>query len=166
MKNKKIQLLEKPTTVLNYYKEPSFLIPIGITCSWKCENCINKKHVFEYSYPEFTINEIISQYQKNILTYTIIMAGFEPFDNYVNFMDLVEAIRVSGINDMIVVYTGYDIVDFRSNFLLLNIFQELTHFDNIIIKFGRYIEGLEKVWNEELGIWLASANQYTVRITK
>jgi hypothetical protein len=40
----------------------------------------------------------------------------------------------------------------------------LKNFDNIIIKYGRYIPGQEKHFDETLGVYLASDNQYAERL--
>ena len=40
----------------------------------------------------------------------------------------------------------------------------LKELKNVIIKFGRYIPGQEKVFDEILGIYLASSNQYAKHI--
>lgn len=37
--------------------------------------------------------------------------------------------------------------------------QPLFQWDNIIVKFGRYIPDSEKYWEKFLGVWLASDNQ-------
>jgi len=40
----------------------------------------------------------------------------------------------------------------------------LKDFDNIIIKYGRFIPGQEKHYDEILGVYLASNNQYAERL--
>ena len=62
-------------------------------------------------------------------------------------------------NDDIVIYTGYykeEIVD-KIN--------RLKNYDNIVVKFGRFIPGHEKHFDEVLGIELASDNQYAEAIS-
>ena len=41
----------------------------------------------------------------------------------------------------------------------------LSNYKNIIIKYGRYIPNKEKYYNEVLGVYLASENQYAERIS-
>ena len=38
------------------------------------------------------------------------------------------------------------------------------NFDNIIIKYGRFIPGQEKHYDKILGVYLASNNQYAERL--
>ena len=45
------------------------------------------------------------------------------------------------------------------------LFTKLKQYDNIIIKFGRFIPNQEKHYDEVLGVELASPNQYARRIS-
>lgn len=66
--------------------------------------------------------------------------------------------RVSTQDD-IVIYTGYYKEEIKEYI------DKLRVYPNIIIKFGRYIPNQEKHYEEELGIYLASDNQYAERIS-
>lgn len=166
MSDEKIKILEKPTTVLNYYKKIGLLVPIGISCTWKCKNCINRQHTFKnsnkYHISEYEIGEIIKIYKKNILVESLILAGLEPFDNPHDLRRLIGVFRDS-ISDDIIIYTGYDNDDIDTNKELKMLLQEILKYDNILVKFGRYIEGKDKIYDNVLGIELASDNQWTFR---
>jgi hypothetical protein len=43
--------------------------------------------------------------------------------------------------------------------------EDLTRFDNIIVKFGRYIPDNKPHFDEVLGVNLASPNQYAKKIS-
>lgn len=139
------------------------MIPIGISCEWKCKECINKKHKDEYVISFPTIGEIIEQYQRNILASTIIFAGLEPLDSIPNLTLIIDHFR-QVTNDTIIIYTGYEIDEMTSNSDGLWLFHELKSYGNILIKFGRYIKDRPKVFNEILGIDLASDNQWVLKL--
>lgn len=61
--------------------------------------------------------------------------------------------------DDIVIYTGYYKEEIEEYI------DELKMFPNLIVKFGRYIPNHEKHFDEVLGIYLASDNQYAERIS-
>lgn len=44
-------------------------------------------------------------------------------------------------------------------------FHVLSEYKNIVVKFGRYIPGQEKHYDEVLGVYLASDNQYAEKIS-
>lgn len=158
-----IELLEKPITVLNYYKKPSLLVPSGISCTWKCEGCINKKHYKDYSMITTTIENVLDQYKKNKIAQSIVFAGLEPFDNIIVLEKFIHYFRKFS-SDTIIIYTGYEYLDLFKQLHLADFFQNLMKYNSIIIKFGRYIKNRKPIYNDCLGINLASDNQYTLKI--
>ena len=58
-----------------------------------------------------------------------------------------------------VIYTGYYPDEVTA------ILDKLQKFDNIVVKFGRYIPNTKSCFDKELGVTLASDNQYAVRIS-
>lgn len=58
-----------------------------------------------------------------------------------------------------VIYTGYYPQEME------NQIQALSSYKNIIIKFGRYIPNKEPVYDDVLGVKLASDNQFAERIS-
>jgi len=81
-------------------------------------------------------------------------------DSYEGLFSLIKAFRDSNINDDIVIYTGYNLDEVEVKVKKLSIFK------NIIIKFGRYIPNGCAVYDEVLGIKLASSNQYAKKLRR
>ena len=83
--------------------------------------------------------------------------GLEPFDSNEIF-DLIETLRYY-CNDAIIIYTGYNKEELPKQIEILK------KYSNIIIKWGRYIEGDEPHYDNILGVNLASNNQYAEKIS-
>ena len=145
------------------YKKCSVTI-IFPHCSFKCEKecgklvCQNSKLAKS---PEIDISNdrLINRYKKNIYSEAIVCQGLEPFDSWEDLILLISDFRKAGIEDDIVIYTGYKEDEIEDKVELLKVF------NNIIIKYGRYIPDSEKVYDELLGVELASKNQYAKRIS-
>jgi hypothetical protein len=154
----KIKLLENPRTTLNNYKKISMYLPLGITCIWKCVECCNIYYKNNTQYLEASIDNIIEEYETNILVEAIVISGLEPFDNFGQLYNFISKFR-EFYEDDIVIFSGYEkkeVEDMLEHFYI---------FDNIIYKFGRYIPDRPSKYDEILGITLASDNQYGFKIT-
>ena len=140
------------------YKKPSMTIMFP-TCNFKCglEYCQNTLLAKEPEI-ELSIENIVNRYISNPITESIVMQGLEPFDSYYDLMDLVNAIRKK-CDDDIVIYTGYNKEELTDQLSYLSTYR------NIIVKFGRYIPNQEKHFDEILGVYLASDNQYAEEIS-
>lgn len=146
----------------NHYKKPSMVIGFP-NCTFKCEKECGKQvcqnGVLATSPNiEMSIIDICKRYMGNNLTSALVCAGLEPFDSWDDLLQFVKYIRVS-ITDDIVIYTGYykHEIEYKVN--------QLAKYDNVIIKFGRFIPGQQKHYDEVLGVYLASDNQYGERIS-
>jgi len=138
------------------YKKPSMVV-LFPTCSFKCDKecksqvCQNSQLALASSI-ESTKESIVEQYITNDITQAICFGGLEPFDSFDDMLELVKEFR-SHTDDDIVIYTGY----YKNE--ISDQINQLSVFPNIIVKFGRFIPEKSKVFDEVLGITLASDNQ-------
>ena len=146
------------------YKKISMFIAFPY-CTFKCDKengcnlCQNSELVHQPTH-DLPIPHILKLYKNNPLTKAIVCGGLEPFDSAEELLQLVTIAREDcEIKDDIVIYTGYTEEELNER----AIFQTITDYDNIVIKFGRFRPNEEKHFDEELGVWLASNNQYAVR---
>lgn len=140
------------------YKRPSMFI-IFPHCTFKCEKecgvrCCQNSELAASKSIDVDIKTITHRYKSNPITQAIVCGGLEPMDSFDDLVSLVKYIRHMGINDEIIVYTGYN----KSE--IVNKTRVLSKFGNIIVKYGRFIPNQEKHYDEVLGVYLASDNQY------
>lgn len=159
--NKIIDMFNINDTDFVNYKEPTFNIALGISCTFKCgiDLCQNSK-LAKSKTIKCNIDDIIKRYLSQNISHTITFQGLEVLDNIKQLLWFIYNFRKIS-NDTIIIWTGYtkeECVDF------IYILKKMI-FPNIIIKFGRYIPGCEKHYDEVLGIYLASDNQYAERIS-
>ena len=72
---------------------------------------------------------------------------------------LIKKFRDNGCNDEFLIYTGYNKDEIEDKIEILK------KFGNIICKFGRFVPGQEKHFDDVLGVYLASPNQRAERIS-
>jgi pyruvate-formate lyase-activating enzyme len=147
------------------YKKPSMMIATS-RCDWKCcrdqgidtaichNNSLAKQPNVEYP-----ISEIYQRYINNPLTSAIVIGGLEPFLQSNEIISLIKHFRQNGCKDDIIIYTGY-----YPDEVLKQIIQ-LKEYQNIIIKFGRFMLNKQKVYDVVLGIELNSDNQFAIKIS-
>ena len=146
------------------YKKPSLFLGFP-ECSGKC-NIINGKIVCQNEAlrnaekVEISANEIVELYIKNNITKALVCGGLEPFDTSKDLIELIKAFRKI-TDDDIVIYTGYTEPEIKN----MEIYAALLQYPNIIIKYGRYIMNQQPHYDEVLGVYLASYNQYARNIT-
>ena len=140
------------------YKKPAMTIMFPC-CNFKCgtEYCQNSPLVKAENI-ELNISDIVIRYLNNPITESVVMQGLEPFDSWNDLIDFVDCLRRSS-NDDIVIYTGYNKEEIADKIPLL------SRYKNIIIKYGRYIPDQEKHYDEILGVYLASNNQFAEKIS-
>jgi len=151
--------------VFQDYKKASMLI-VCHSCTWKCcteggfpvSVCQNSPHALSKTV-EISKEEILDRYLSNPLTSAVVVGGLEPLDQFEDVWKLLMYFRSQGVSDDFVIYTGYTLLE------KLDQVELLTEFPNVIIKFGRYIPGRVSIFDEVLGVDLASDNQYAVKVS-
>lgn len=143
------------------YKYPSMFIGMP-TCSFKCDKecgraiCQNSALAAAPSI-EIDNKEIIERYISNPITEAVVFGGLEPFDDFNEIYTFIADFRQYRKDD-IVIYTGY-YPDEISSYL-----DRLSVFENIIIKFGRFIPNKPHRFDELLGVQLSSDNQWSEKL--
>ena len=146
------------------YKFPSMTI-LFPHCSFKCEKdgsnfCHNSTLVNEKDI-RVLIKDLYCRYINNPITHAIVCQGLEPFDSWEELNGLLFHFRIhQECLDPIVIYTGYNKDEISDQIEFIK-----KMYSNIIIKFGRYIPNQEKHYDDVLGVYLASDNQYAEKIT-
>lgn len=148
------------------YKEPCMYIATAF-CNGKCckevgiplSVCLND--AWRGTATIAMVDEgIIERYLSNSITTTICFAGLEPFEQFNQVYDFIEKLRKDySCNDMVLIYTGYTKEEIPEQI------DKLKDFDNIIVKFGRFIPDKPSRFDDVLGVQLASDNQYAERIS-
>lgn len=157
------QLIDEDFT--NYKKTSMFLSTS--MCDGKCwtelgleaNTCHNSAL---YNEPAMTIAdcELAERYKNNPITEAIVIGGLEPFFDPNEIIEFIDIIRVVyDITDDIVIYTGYYDNECKDTL------EKLKLYENIIVKFGRFIPNDNPHFDEVLGITLASSNQYAEKIS-
>ena len=140
------------------YKKASMTI-IFPYCTFKCgEDYCQNSPLTKSPIIEISINDLVNRYNNNPITEAVVMQGLEPFDSWSDLKEFVKKLREYN-NDDIVIYTGYNKDE------VIKYIKELSVYTNIIVKFGRYIPNQEKHYDDILGVYLASNNQYAERIS-
>lgn len=146
------------------YSKPSMIIMFP-NCSFKCEKdcgqqvCQNSTLATSPSL-EFDESELCERYLSNPITQAIVCSGLEPMDSFDDLKSLIYTLRYKYMRkDDVVIYTGYTMEECKYN----NKLDELTQFNNIIIKFGRFIPDQKPHYDGTLGVKLASDNQFAIK---
>lgn len=141
------------------YKKPAMTIMFPHCNGFKCgaEYCQNSP-LSKTEDIEMDISNIVIRYLNNPITESVVMQGLEPFDSWDDLIGLVKQLRES-CDDDIVIYTGYNKEEIADKIALL------SKYKNIVVKFGRFIANQEKHYDEVLGVYLISDNQYAKKIS-
>lgn len=146
------------------YKKAAMFIGMG-SCTFKCCNEagispeICQNYLLQYDYIELEPETLVGNYLSNSISESIVIGGLEPFDDFMNLLNLIDEFRRNTLDD-IVIYTGY------YPYEIINYLLYLTTYDNIIIKFGRFIPNDVPHKDKILGVDLISNNQYAVKLNK
>lgn len=144
------------------YKKPCMVIEFPY-CSFKCDKECGKQVCQNGALansPNIDVErmDLINRYLKNDITQSVVMQGLEPFDSWNDLISFIFLFRCYSDDD-IVIYTGYNLSELEEKIELL------SYFNNIIIKFGRYIPNKQLHYDNILGVNLASDNQYAIKIS-
>ena len=143
------------------YKKPCMTIMMPF-CTFKCDKECGKQVCQNSdlaSTPKIDIptKKIIQRYLNNPISESVVFQGLEPMDSFYQVINFVKKFREVSSDD-IVIYTGYTKKEIQ---WYLTFFKD---FDNIIIKYGRFIPDQKSHFDEVLGVNLASDNQYAERL--
>lgn len=140
------------------YKKICMTIEMPVCKDFKCDRecgsqvCQNNDLVHQPTINIY-LEDLLNLYLSNPITEAICFQGLEPFDSFSDLKECIQHFR-SYTQDDIVIYTGYnknEIKDYLTN---------LKKYDNIIIKYGRFIPNQKSHYDPVLGVNLASDNQY------
>lgn len=143
------------------YKLPSVFIAFPY-CSFKCEKECGEKvcqnsALAQSRTIEIPISKIVNIVITSPLVKSVVFGGLEPFDSFGDMVLLIKSLREK-TNIDIVIYSGYNKEEISKEV------EEIKPYNNIIIKYGRFIPNSESKFDEILGVKLASNNQYAERI--
>lgn len=147
------------------YRQPSMFIGTSI-CDWKCckeqsldiSICQNS-HLANSKIIDISAYDIYSRYINNPITKAIVVGGLEPMLQFAELLELIQIFRCNNCYDDFVIYTGYYPNEIEQKI------KGLKKYRNIVIKFGRFLYNDNPVFDNVLGITLASSNQYAERIS-
>lgn len=142
------------------YKLPSMFITTCF-CDWKCCTevgldigvCQNAP-LAQFKNKEIDNQIIYEQFVSNPITKAIVIGGLEPMLQIDEIITLIDYFRSNNETSPFIIYTGYYPNE------ILNELTKLKKYNNIIIKFGRYIPNDKPKYDIILGVTLASSNQY------
>lgn len=147
------------------YKKPCMVIECPY-CTFKCDKecglqvCQNSTLA---NLPNIEISNslLLAKYLNNDITQAIVFQGLEPFDNFEDIFPFLVTFREYTVDD-IVIYTGYTKDELTK---MSYYFARLQQIPNIIIKYGRYIPNQTSHYDNVLGVYLASDNQFAEKIS-
>lgn len=149
------------------YKESSMFL-ISPFCDFKCDReygstiCQNSD-LAKSDIITIDNDELITRYLENDITTSVVIGGLEPLINgwfEEDLLPFIYNLRVkNNCSDTVVIYTGYNKNEVESKI------DALKKFNNIIIKFGRFIPNQKSRYDDILGINLVSDNQYAEKIS-
>ena len=144
------------------YKLPAMFLIFPICCGFKCghEVCQNANLVNDPRLIVVDTKEVCKQFISNGITKAIVCGGLEPFDSIDDLLELISTLRNEFCcqND-VVIYTGYTEEEVNNDEKM----KQVLNFNNIVIKYGRYVPNETPHRDCVLGVNLASSNQYAKR---
>lgn len=141
------------------FKRPSMYI-CSCFCDFKCDkesgvSCCQNSSLAKQDSICIPDDDIITRYLRNPISKAIVFAGLEPFEQFDEMFNLISKLRFDyHCQDTVVIYTGFNKTEIASRI------EALKQLGNIIVKFGRFVPNQKKAYDDVLGIYLASPNQY------
>lgn len=146
------------------YKTPCMTIEMPY-CTFKCDKECGRQ-VCQNSPLALAENITVSpehlacEYVGNPISKALCFQGLEPFDSFDDMWNVIYTLRkILDCNDDVVIYTGYNEDEIQEYI------KQLKKFNNIVVKFGRFIPNAKHIYDEVLGVELSSYNQYAKRIS-
>lgn len=143
------------------YKKPSMYLAFP-KCDFKCDRecgravCQNSQLANSENI-SVNIQRLVEKYLKGDIAKAVVCGGLEPLDSFEQLYAFIKYFRVFKDDD-IVIYTGYTEEEVKRKI------GPLKKYNNIIVKFGRFIPDQPSHYDEVLGVKLASPNQYGKKI--
>lgn len=140
------------------YRLPSMTIAFPF-CTFKCgKDICQNAELAELKLIEISAEKLVKRYLSNPISKSVVMQGLEPFDSFEDVKEFIAEFSKYS-KDPVVIYTGYDKNEIEDKIKELRGLHE-----NIIIKYGRYLPNQEQHFDEVLGVYLSSDNQYAERL--
>ena len=133
-------------------------------CSMKCDKECGKPvcqngALASLSSIEVDAASLIRRYLSDHMVHALCFQGLEPFDSWMQLAKFILMFRKHSDDD-IVIYTGYNKCEIQDKLHVI----ENAGRENVYVKFGRYVPNQEPHYDDVLGVYLASDNQYGERI--
>lgn len=147
------------------YKLPSMFITT-CSCDFKCCTesgldigvCQNAS-LAQASDREISDTVIYQHFAFNPISKAVVIGGMEPFLQFDEIVTLLQLFRNNGDQSDFVIYTGYYPEEIQ------NQIRALQCFDNVIVKFGRFIPNRPHKYDPVLGVELSSDNQFAEKLS-
>lgn len=146
------------------YKKPCVVVCFP-NCTWKCcteagipTSVCQNQEMCGLKDIDITPGDVYNLYKESLFAESICCSGLEPMLQFDDVLSLLKYFREHDCDADFVIYTGY----YRNE--IEDKIEQLAKYKNVIVKFGRYVPNQEKHYDEVLGVWLASDNQYAERI--
>ena len=135
------------------YKLPSLFLAFP-NCSFKCGKDICQNYSLRYSDTvSVSTGRVVEYFDACPVTKAVVCGGLEPFDSEDELKEFTACFREKHC-EPIVIYTGYTEDEVKEKF------GWIFSVHNLVIKYGRYIQNQKPHYDEVLGVYLASDNQY------
>ena len=147
------------------YKKPCVVVCFP-NCTWKCcteagipTSVCQNQEMCGLKDIDVTPEDVYNLYKESLFAGADCCSGLEPMLQFDDVLSLLKYFREHDCDADFVIYTGYYRHEIEDKI------EQLAKYKNVIVKFGRYVPNQEKHYDEVLGVWLASDNQYAERIS-